>query len=129
MKTSNREKQLLESVSRTVISVIEGNPLSVQEHYNFILYVAPTFSSRRWSDECIRNGKVNKILETVFGGLATLCTRLNSQSDFPVYSRVVSMLSSLLFRVVFPCIRALLYLDSLFHHTRGIQFYRLLSLP
>ena len=129
MKTSNREKQLLESVSRTVTSVIEGNPLSVQEHYNFILYVAPTFSSRRWSDECIRNGKVNKILETVFGGLATLCTRLNSQSDFPVYSRVVSMLSSLLFRVVFPCIRALLLLDSLFYHARGIQFYRLLSLP
>lgn len=129
MKTSNREKQLLESVSRTVTSVIEGNPLSVQEHYNFILYVAHTFSSRRWSDECIRNGKVNKILETVFGGLTTLCTRLNSQSDFPVYSRVVSMLSSLLFRVVFPCIRALLLLDPLFYHTRGIQFHRLLSLP
>ena len=129
MKTSNREKQLLESVSRTVTSVIEGNSLSVQEHYNFILYVAPTFSSRRWSDECIRNGKVNKILETVFGGLTTLCTRLNSQSDFPVYFRVVSMLSSLLFRVVFPCIRALLLLDPLFYHARGIQFHRLLSLP
>ena len=113
MKTSNREKQLLESVSRTVTSVIEGNPLSVQEHYNFILYGAPTFSSRRWSDECIRNGKVNKILEIVFGGLTTLCTRLNSQSDFPVYSRVVSMLSSLLFRVVFPCIRALLLSPTL----------------
>lgn len=129
MKTSNREKQLLESVSRTVTSVIEGNPLSVQEHYNFILYAVSAFSSRRCSDECIRNGKVNKILETVFGGLTTLCTRLNSQSDFPVYSRVVSMLSSLLFRVVFPCIRVVLLLDPLFYHTRDIQFHRLLSLP
>ena len=101
MKTSNREKQLLESVSRTVTSVIEGKPISVQEHYSFILYVVCTYSSRRCSDECIRNGRVNKILETVFGGLTTLCTRLNSQSDFPGYSRVVSLLSSLLFRVVF----------------------------
>lgn len=129
MKTTNREKQLLESVSRTVSSVIEGNPLSVQEHYNFILYGVPTFSSRRCSDECIRNGKVNKILETVFGGLTTLCTRLNSQSDFPAYSRVVSLLSSLLFRVVFPWIRVPFLLDPLFYHARDIQFHRLLSLP
>ena len=38
MKTSNREKQLLETVSKTVTSVIDGNSVSVQEHYNFILY-------------------------------------------------------------------------------------------
>ena len=40
MKASNREKQLLESVSKTVTCVIEGIDVSVQDRYNFVLYGA-----------------------------------------------------------------------------------------